>query len=147
MDVILLKQVPALGKAGQKLAVKDGYARNFLIPRGLAVAADAGATSAAKAQANAQQRAAEQAKSKAEETALRVADLVCSFSMQVGQQGKLFGSVTAADIARELQGLGLDVEKYQVQLDRPITQLGTVSVPLKLHPEVKAAVKVAVLQA
>ncbi len=147
MEVILLKQVPALGKAGQKLNVKDGYARNFLIPRGLAVPATGGADAHAESLRNAQLRTAELAKAKAEETGRKLAGATCSFAVQVGKQGKLFGSVTATDIARELETQGIRVEKHQIQLERPITQLGAVSVPVRLHPEVKTAVKVVVSQA
>jgi large subunit ribosomal protein L9 len=142
MEVILTREVRSLGSAGQKVSVKDGYARNFLMPRGLAVPAGAGADSAARARLNANLRSAEMAKEKAVELSLKLAEAVCRFPMAAGEQGKLHGAVTASDIARELRKQGIELEKHQIHLEGPLAQLGEHPVPVRLHPEVKAAVKV-----
>ena len=145
MEVILTQEVRPLGKAGQKVSVKDGYARNFLVPRGLAVPADAGADSAARAKANAQLRSAEMAKGKAAELAGKLAGITCRFFLSAGAQGKVHGAVTTSDIAKELRKQGISIEKHQIQLQGPLSELGEHPVPVRLHPEVKATVKVLLL--
>ncbi len=147
MEVILTQEVRPLGLAGQKVSVKDGYARNFLMPRGLAVPADRGADSASRARLNANLRSAELAKEKAVEIAAKLETTTCRFSLSSGEQGKLHGAVTASDIARELQNQGISIEKHQIQLDGPLSQLGEHPVLVRLHPEVKATVKVLLLKA
>ncbi len=147
MEVILLQEVRPLGKAGQRVSVKDGYARNFLMPRGLAVPAGPGTDSAARARLNANLRSAEMAKSKAVELSLKLAEVVCRFPMAAGERGKLHGAVTASDIARELRKQGIELEKHQIHLEGPLAQLGEHPVPVRLHPEVKAAVKVVLSKA
>ena len=145
MEVILTQEVRPLGKAGEKVSVKDGYARNFLIPRGLAMPAGAGADSATRARVNAQLRSAEMAKGKAAELGRKLAEIICRFPMSAGEQGKVHGAVTASDIAKELQKQGIPIEKHQIHLEGPLSQLGEHPVPVRLHPEVKATVKVLLL--
>ena len=147
MDVILMKEVERLGKAGQKVSVKDGYARNFLFPRGLAVAATRGAGRSAQAKLAAQIRVAEVAIQRAGDLARRLEEISCTIPVRVGEQGKLYGAVTAGDIVRALQRQGISVERQRIQLGGSLTQLGEVRVPVKLHPEVKAFIKVVVTQA
>ena len=142
MEVILTREVRSLGVAGQRISVKDGYARNFLIPRNLAVPASRGADSAAQSRANAQMHTAELARRKAAELGHRLEEAVCRFPMSVGEQGKLHGSVTGSDIIEELRKQGIALEKHQVHLERSLAQLGETAVPVRLHPEVKAAVRV-----
>ena len=142
MEVILLQEVRALGKPGQRVSVKDGYARNFLMPRGLAAPVSQGVDSAAKARLNAALRSAEMVKAKAVELSEKLAGVVCRFPMAAGEQGKLHGAVTASDIARELQNQGIELEKHRIHLEGPLAHLGEYPVPVRLHPEVKAAVKV-----
>ena len=142
-----MKEVERLGKAGQKVSVKDGYARNFLFPRGLAVAATRGAGRSAQAKLAAQIRVAEVAIQKAGDLARRLEEISCTIPVRVGEQGKLYGAVTAGDIVRALQRQGISVERQQIQLGGSLTQLGEVQVPVKLHPEVKAFIKVVVTQA
>jgi len=147
MEVILTQEVRPLGLAGQKVSVKDGYARNFLMPRGLAVPADRGADSASRARLNANLRSAELAKEKAVEIAAKLEETTCRFSLSSGEQGKLHGAVTTSDIARELQKQGISIEKHQIQLEGPLSQLGEHPVPVRLHPQVKATLKVLLLKA
>ena len=147
MEVILLQEVRPLGKAGQKISVKDGYARNFLIPRGLAAPATRSAGAAADSLVKARLRSAEMAKEKAEELARKLSEAACRFTVSVGEQGKLHGSVTASDIVEELRKQGIPLEKHQIQLERSLTHLGEVAVPVRLHPEVKASARVLLVKA
>ena len=142
-----MKEVERLGKAGQKVSVKDGHARNFLFPRNLAVPATRGAGTTAQAKLAAQIRVAEVAIQKAGDLARRLEEISCTIPVRVGEQGKLYGAVTAGDIVRALQRQGISVERQRIQLGGSLTQLGEVRVPVKLHPEVKAFIKVVVTQA
>ena len=147
MDVILTQDVPALGAQGAVVAVKAGYARNYLLPRGLAKPATVANTrliEQLKRQAAAKAAAAlAQARASAE----RLATVSCTITATVGEQEKLHGSVTPADIAEALKGQGVVVDKRQVALEAPITKLGVYRVPVKLHPEVTATVKVWIVKA
>ena len=146
MEIILVQDVASLGLAGQKVSVKDGYARNHLIPMGLAVTAGPGAGSAAQARRGAQLRSAEAARKKAEEFGRRLAQTICKIPVSVGEQGKLHGAVTAADIAEALQKQGIVLEKHQIQMERSLSQLGEHEVPVRLHPDVKVTLRVTLCQ-
>ena len=140
--VILLQDVERLGKAGDSLSVKGGYARNFLIPRGLAVAANPATSAQVQALQQARGRTSRLLQEKAEEVAGRLAGLVLTIPMAVGDQEKLHGAVTAADLQRELSQQGIPIEKQQIFLEKPLSHLGEVQVPVHLHPQVKASVRV-----
>ncbi len=142
MDVVLLKDVQGIGKTGQTVSVKDGYGRNLLIPRGWAVSASAGAAAQAKAQQVVQQRTAQVNRQRAEEIARRIEAAPCVITVPVGDQGKLHGAVTSSGIASSLQKQGLEVDKQQILLEKPLAQLGEYAVPVRLHPDVKATVRV-----
>ncbi len=146
MKLVLLKEISALGKAGQTVTVKDGYARNFLIPGGWAAPATAGNRTRAEALLKAQARTAMLQKAKAEELGRRLAGVSCVIPMAVGEQEKLHGAVTAADIAEALQRQGIEVDKHHLALEGPITHLGRYTVPAKLHPEITASVNVQVVR-
>ena len=145
MEVILVQDVERLGKAGQKVTVKGGFARNFLLPRRMAVSATRGAGAAAHAHLAAQARAAALGRQRAEELARRLEETVCTIAVTVGEQGKLHGAVTAADIVEHLQKQGLTLERHQVRLERALTRLGEYPVPVRVHPEVKAVLRVHVV--
>lgn len=146
MKIILAADVESLGKKGDVVTVKDGYARNFLVPNGLGMMATKGALR----QAEQMRRAREEldAKAKVEAEAL-VAGLEASpvyISARSGEAGKLFGSVTNSDIARAIEEqLGQAVDRHDVRLDEPIRSLGTHQVTVHLHEEVKASVAVEVI--
>ena len=146
MKIILAADVESLGKKGDVVTVKDGYARNFLVPKGLGMMATKGALR----QAEQMRRAREEldAKAKVEAEAL-VAGLEASpvyISARSGEAGKLFGSVTNSDIARAIEEqLGQAVDRHDVRLDEPIRSLGTHQVTVHLHEEVKASVAVEVI--
>jgi large subunit ribosomal protein L9 len=144
MEVILREDVQALGKAGQVVKVKDGYARNFLFPRNLAYEATEGNKKriAAEQAARAGKLAAE--KAAAEELAGRLAGARVTLTAKAGEEGKLFGSIGGADIAEALAHQGLVVDKRRVDLGHPIKTTGEHTVSVKLHPEVTAQVRVTV---
>jgi len=146
MDMILIKDVSRLGKAGQVVTVKDGHARNFLIPQGFAVPAnDSNRRWLENQKANAD-RQKEASRTKAQDAAARFEHLSCVIPMKGGEQGRIHGAVTAKDIADWLISQGISITKQQVCLDGPITRLGSFEVPLKLHSEVMVQLKVQVVQ-
>jgi large subunit ribosomal protein L9 len=146
MEIILRADVQHLGKIGEVVKVKDGYARNYLLPQGLAYPA----TDANKKKIRyegerlAKQQAAE--KSAAETEATRLADVQLTFEVKVGEEEKLYGSVTAGDIQRKLEELGIKVDKRKIDLSEPIRELGEYKVGIKIHPEVRPEVRVTVVK-
>src|SRR5882672_7508226 len=141
MEVILREDVQHLGGAGDVVKVKDGYARNYLLPKGLAYpATDANKKKIAyEAQRIAKQRAAE--KGAAETEAARL-----TYAVKVGEEDKLYGSVTASDVQRKLEELGIRVDKRRVDLPEPIRELGEFRVGIKLHPDVRPEIQVSVVK-
>jgi large subunit ribosomal protein L9 len=144
MEVILKEDVANLGHRGDVVKVAEGYGRNFLLPRKLALQA----TTTNKAvieqmKASAARRSASE-KALAETLAAQLEPLVLSFTRKSGENGHLFGSVTSADIAHDLESKGFEVDRRKIQLVEPIKAVGTTSVAIKLHREVTAHVKVSV---
>lgn len=142
MDVILLKDVDRLGTTGQTLSVKNGFARNFLFPQGLAAAATTNRRRQAATAQAAQLRHFEAVKQKARELAQRLESVTLTIPVKVGDQDKLHGAVTAADIISRLKEQHILLEKHQIHLEAPLHQLGTHSVAVKLHPEVETSLRV-----
>ena len=146
MDVILRQDVDKLGSAGDMVTVKDGFARNFLLPQGLAYLATDGnkrrieAERAQKGKKHAAEVAA------AREVGSRLEAVSLTFSMKAGEGDKLFGSVTAGDVADRLKAEGFAVDKKSVELDEPLKALGVYKVPVRLHGEVKPEVRVWVVR-
>lgn len=145
IEVILREDVPKLGKTGQVVRVRRGYARNFLIPRGFGVAATIGSVrhiehekSAAVARASKLRKGAEAVKAELETLTLQI-------SKPAGEEGKLFGSVTAKDIAEALKSNGQDVDRRKILVSAPIKQLGDYDVSIKLAPDVIASCKIEVV--
>jgi large subunit ribosomal protein L9 len=147
LEVILTEDVPKLGRAGQVVRVKPGFARNYLLPEGKALLA----TSGRKAEVEHKRRVIEERQKKlvSELEGLRrgVEGVALEFRVQAGEEGKLFGSVTAADIAARLAEAGFEVDRRKLGLEEPIKQLGEYTVPLRLHAEVVAQLKVTVAAA
>lgn len=147
MQVILQDNVDNLGRVGEIVRVKDGYARNFLIPNGLAAEASTRNVS----QLEHQKRAAESRRMKlmadAETIKKAVEAAKVVIPRQVGEEDKLFGSVTTMDIEEVLRGQGLNITRKQIQLAEPIKTLGLHDVPVKVHPELTASLKVNVVKA
>ncbi|HXL10503.1 MAG TPA: 50S ribosomal protein L9 [Gemmatimonadales bacterium] len=146
MEIILREDVQHLGAAGDVVKVKDGYARNYLLPKGLAYAATEANKKkiAYEAARIARQRAAE--RGAAETEAAKLADVHLSFAVKVGEEDKLYGSVTAGDVQRKLEELGIHVDKRKVDLPEPIRELGDFRVGIKVHPDVRPEIRVSVVK-
>ncbi len=146
MEVILRQTVENVGKPGDVVDVKAGFARNYLIPRGLAFPATEGYKKQI-AQQKARLEAAEAERVKAaQDIASRLEQVSLTFSARVGEEEKLFGSVTAADIAEQLHAQGFDIEKRQIELHEPIKSLGVYRIPVRLHAEVHPEIRVWVIK-
>ena len=143
MKVILSKDVQGTGKAGEVKDVADGYARNYLIPRKLAVPATSGALQNVEAKKASEQRKAAAEEAVARALAERLTSAPVVLTAKVGDQGRLYGSITSGDIAEQLSAhLGQQIDKRRIELDEPIRQLGQHEVTIRLHRAVSAAVKV-----
>jgi large subunit ribosomal protein L9 len=147
MKVILRQDVENLGKMGDIVEVRDGYARNYLIPRGLAYYASEGTIRRLEQEKRQYQRRLERERISAQELAAQLEQLVLSIPMRVGEEGRLFGSVTPQMIADELSLRGFTIDRRAIVLEEPIRSLGTFEVKIKLHPEVVATVKLWVTSA
>jgi large subunit ribosomal protein L9 len=146
MEVILRQSVENLGQPGEAVKVSDGFARNYLIPRGIAVEATPGNKRRIDQQRQRLLAAEDARRDAAQEAAGRFEQVSLTFSARVGEEGKLFGSVTAGDIAEQLATQGLQVEKRQIDLPEPIKALGVYRVGIKLHADVKPEIKVWVIK-
>jgi large subunit ribosomal protein L9 len=142
MEVILLKDIPSLGQAGQIVKVKDGYARNYLIPRRLAEPATYKSKKAIEEQKRLIERKRQRELERAKSIAERLASLRCVIRRQAGIEGKLFGAVTSSDIENALKTLGFEVDRKKIELPEPIRTIGSHTVIIKLHPEVKVPLEV-----
>ena len=147
MRVILKSEVAHLGDPGDIVTVSAGYGRNYLIPRGLAIPATAGSVK----QAEHQQRVAEAIRRKqlsgAEALSAKLENVAVSIRRETGDDEKLFGSVTNRDIVEALANEGIEVDRRQVVLDEPIRSIGLFNVPVRLHRDVTASVRVYVIRA
>lgn len=144
MNVILTEDVVGLGDIGETVKVRPGYARNFLVPRGLAIesgAADARQLAHHMMQIDAKKR---KMKRSCESVAQQIRELSMNFTVRVASGGRVFGSITQRDIAEKLVQGGLDIDRKRVLLHEPLKKVGTHFVRVKLHPEVEALLKVVV---
>jgi large subunit ribosomal protein L9 len=146
MQVILLEDVPSLGKAGEAVKVSDGYGRNYLIPKKKAILATEKNLKLFQHQKHQIQVGVEKTKKDAERLAQEIDNLSCTFSKTVGESGKLFGSVTSMEIEGYLKDKGIEVDRKKILLDEPIKNLGMHTVPIKLHFDVTAHLKIWVVQ-
>ena len=142
MKVILLDDVAKLGRRGEVRDVSDGYARNFLIPKKLALTASAGNLKNLDHIKTQQDAKASRIKSDAESLRDRIEALVCEERRQASEEGKLFGSVTAQDVVDFLGRSGIQVERRRVHLEEPIKSLGESTVAIRVHPDVTAQLRV-----
>lgn len=146
MEILLLKDVKKIGKEGDIITVTDGYARNYLIPKKLAIKSTKGV---ADVQKSLQRRRIMRAHAELEEykqLAEKIEGLSCTISAKVGEEEKLFGSVTSADIAEALRKEGLEIDKKKIVLESPIKNLGIYSVKIRLHPEAEPTMKLWVVK-
>lgn len=144
MKVILQKDVPNLGDAGDIRDVADGYARNFLLPRKLVIMANDSSTKAMEHQKKLIRFKKAKRKKTSEELSTQMSGLTITVTKQGSEEGKLFGSVTSMDLAKELAAKGYAVDKRKIQLENPIKQAGEYEVVVKLDEGVQSTVKVVV---
>jgi large subunit ribosomal protein L9 len=145
MEVILKEDVVNLGSRGDVVKVADGYGRNFLLPRKLALQATLANKAVVETMKGAAARRSASEKIQAEELLAKLEPLVLSFTRKSGEAGQLFGSVTSSDIAADLAAKGFEVDRRKIVLNEPLKSLGDHNVAIKLHREVTAHVKVKVL--
>lgn len=142
LQVILQSDVAKLGKSGELVRVKPGFARNYLIPRGFATSATAASVNRLAHEKGIALAKAEKIKKEATATAAKLEGTVVRLSLRVGEGDRTFGAITAKEIEAALKTSGFTLEKKSLQLAEPIKTLGTHSVAVKLHPEVSANIKV-----
>jgi large subunit ribosomal protein L9 len=146
MEVILRQAIENLGKPGDVVKVSPGYARNFLLPRGVAYEATPGNLKRIQLERDRLDAAENVRRGGAQEIADRLEQVSLTFSARVGEEGKLFGSVTSADIAQQLEAQGFAIEKRQIDLHEPIKALGVYKIPIRLHADVKPEIRVWVIK-
>lgn len=146
MLVILRENVENLGSTGDVVKVSDGYARNFLLPRNLVAKADENNVASIEHHKRMLEKKRLAQKATAQELAKKLEEFSCTISRKVGENDKLFGSVSSGDVAEALKAAGYKIDKRSVSLDAPIRALGVHTVQVKLEPEVTAAVKVWVVK-
>lgn len=146
MDVILIEDVGNLGKRGDKVTVKNGYARNYLLPKRMALPATPSGVRMMKEEDR--RRAVREVKMyrEAEELAKSLNKVSCTAEVQAGEDDRVFGAVTSADIAELLTAQGFEVDKRKVVLDEPLKALGVYTIPVRLYKDVEAKVKVWVVK-
>jgi large subunit ribosomal protein L9 len=147
MTVILQQDVKNLGKKGDIVNVSDGYARNFLIPRGLVVESSQANIKAIKDEALLKQKRDEREKRQAQEVADKLKDILVKIPVKTGEKGRLFGSITVKDIADALLKQGIEVDRKNIKLTESIKNLGEHKVAVKLHPDVSSLLNISVIDA
>ena len=144
MEVILKEDVAKLGSRGDVVKVAEGYGRNFLLPRKLAIEASAGNKKVIEQMRAASVRRSAKEKAQAEELSKQFDGLSVTFARRSGEQDQLFGSVTSGDIGDALDKKGFNVDRRKIQLHEPLKSLGEFTVPVKLHKDVTAHLKVVI---
>ena len=142
MEVILKQDVESLGHRGDVVKVADGYGRNYLLPKKFAIEATTANKAVIEQMKESAVRKSAKEKGEAEQLAQSVNNVVLSFERKAGGEGQLFGSVTSADIAHELESQGFTIERRRIHLDEPLKTVGEFYVPVRLHREVTAHVQV-----
>ena len=145
MEVILREDIKTLGKAGEMVRVKPGYARNYLLPHGLAYEATEGNKKRIAAETKARSVRLQSERAGADREAATLSGVQLRLAGKAGEEGKLFGSITAQDIAEELGRQGHTVDRRRIELEHPIKTLGEHTVSVRLHPDVHAEVRVSVV--
>ena len=146
MEIILLEKITNLGGLGDRVKVKPGYARNFLIPQGKATEATSANLARFEARRAELERVAAELLAKARARAEQLAELIVTLSVKTGSEGRLFGSVGSADIASAVSAAGIELQKHEIRLSAgSIRQIGEYDVDLLLHPEVKTQIRVNII--
>jgi large subunit ribosomal protein L9 len=146
MQVLLREDMEKLGRRGDVVKVAPGYARNFLLPKRLAVRVTPGNMKLIEQEQRAMTVRYDKEKHTGEELARRLAQVSCTIVKKVGEQDMLYGSVTTHEIGQVLEKEGIQIDRRRIQLDEPIKALGVYTVPIKVHPEVTAELKVWVVR-
>lgn len=146
MQIILRQAIPNLGNQWDQVKVADGYARNYLIPKGLAMEATPQNLALIRQFTEKEERKKRKELERADQLAKKIKSLSCIIARQAGEGDKLFGSVTSIDIANFLEEQKIEVDRKKIELEEPIKSLGVFKVPIKLHPEVTAELKVKVVR-
>ncbi|GIQ63951.1 50S ribosomal protein L9 [Paenibacillus cisolokensis] len=142
MKVIFLQDVKGQGKKGEVKDLSEGYVRNFLLPKKLVKIASDGNLKTLEVQQKSEEKRKEREREEAKALAGRLEELTVVIKAKAGEGGRLFGAITSKQIAEALAAMGIKVDKRKIELDEPIRALGVTQVPVKLHPEVKATLKV-----
>ncbi|MBI5203847.1 MAG: 50S ribosomal protein L9 [Nitrospirae bacterium] len=145
MKVILKEDVKNLGKMGDIITVAEGHARNFLLPKKLAVEALTENIKALEHQKKTIQEKAKKVKNVSQDLANRISSLALSIKAKAGEEEKLFGSITSMDIAAALKNEGIDIDRKKISLEEPIKRLGSYAVSIKIHPEITAQLNISVV--
>jgi len=146
MKVILVKDFPALGIAGEVREVADGYARNYLIPKGIALPATPENLKGWELRKQALERKLAHRAEELKALAEKLEGLTLQLKAKAGSGGRLYGSITSADIAEELQRQGMEVDRRQIEMDQPIKELGSHEVTVRLGPKLAAKIRVEVIE-
>lgn len=144
MEVILKEDVAKLGSRGDVVKVAEGYGRNFLLPRKLAIEANEGNKKVIEQMRSAALRRSAKEKAQAEELSKQFDGVTVSFQRRAGEHDQLFGSVTSSDLAEALEKKGFNVDRRKIQLHEPLKTIGDFTVPVKLHKDVTAHLKVVI---
>jgi len=145
IEVILREDIKTLGRAGEMVRVKPGYARNYLLPQGLAYEATEGNKKRVAGESKARDSRNQAEKVQAQQAAATLSAVTLNLSGKAGEEGKLFGSITSQDVADALARAGHTVDKRRIELDHPIKTVGDHAVKIRLHPEVHAELRVSVV--
>lgn len=146
MKVILKDEVKNIGDMGQIVEVADGYARNYLVPKGLAVEANTKNIKSLEHTKRVIQERAKKVRNQAQELSNKISTVNLVMKARAGEEGKLFGTVTTMDIAESLKNQGIEIDKKKISLDEPIKRLGSYVVNIKIHPEVTTQINLQVVE-
>ncbi len=146
MKVILKQKYETLGDVGEIVNVKDGYARNFLIPKGIALEANKRNLKIIEQEKKRLQAIENRIRREAEELAKKLSSVSVTAEVQVGEEDRVFGAVTSQDIAELLKNKGFAIDRRKIMMEEPLKALGVYEVPIKLHPDVEAKIKVWVVK-
>jgi large subunit ribosomal protein L9 len=146
MKVILKEDIKKIGSMGQTVTVADGFARNYLVPKGLAVEANIKNMKSLEHAKKVIQEKAKKMKASVQDFADRLSKITLVIKVKAGEEGKLFGSVTTMDIAEQLKNEGIEIDKKKISLDEPIKRIGIYAVSVRLHPEVDTQINLQVVE-
>jgi len=146
MKVILKEDVKNIGSMGQIVDLADGFVRNYLVPRGLAVEANVKNIKSLEHEKKVIQEKAKKIRNQAQDLAGKISDLTLVIKAKAGEEGKLFGSVTTMDIAEQLKNAGFEIDKKKISVEEPIKRIGSYSVKVRIHPEIATEVNLQVVE-